>query len=268
MDRNLPDARRNQPWAHLQSMHSQHLRTFANHPAQPQTGLDSPLDRMDSESLDIQQNGQTQTDLVQDFIFNGTVDPNTPRQSSGFDGSFDFSAPVDDLVFPAAWASMPTQPLPGYDTSFTAANPSVDFALDQGNSSEVTRQDVEVASAASAASSSSTNTGPRRHGRRARGEARRGQPRPTGWTEDEVGILVRMYAERDVNEHVSSVTKRIAQALGKSTGAVEAKHWRLRGGDPKASKNRRGGCGNARGGRGGGSGRGGSGGAGAAGLAV
>lgn len=69
---------------------------------------------------------------------------------------------------------------------------------------------AQSAETASLASTSSTASGTRERGRRARGEVRRGQPKPRGWTEEEVSILMRMYAERNVNQPVSEGTRRIA----------------------------------------------------------
>lgn len=95
--------------------------------------------------------------------------------------------------------------------------------------------------------------------RRGRGVARRGQPRPRGWTTEEEQTLLRMHAEGKDGDKPSDITKRVAKALGKSVSAVEGKYWRLRGGDPKAYKKncKRGeGPGGYRGGRGGGGGGG------------
>lgn len=98
--------------------------------------------------------------------------------------------------------------------------------------------------------------------RRGRGEARRGQPRPRGWSAEEERTMLRIYAENQGVEKPGETTKRIAQVLGKSVSAVEGKYWRLRGGDPKAYKKNckrgggPGGYGRGRGGRGGGGGRG------------
>lgn len=78
------------------------------------------------------------------------------------------------------------------------------------------------------------------HNRRARGEARRGQPRPSRWTADEERTLTQMYAQRKDTEQSSEIASRVAEMLGKSTVAVEAKHWRLLGGEPKAYKKKRG----------------------------
>lgn len=92
--------------------------------------------------------------------------------------------------------------------------------------------------------------------------ARRGQPRPRGWTAEEERTMLRIYAENQGVEKPGDTTKRIAQVLGKSVSAVEGKYWRLRGGDPKAYKKKckrgggPGGYGEGRGGRGGGGGRG------------
>lgn len=232
VDYNPPSIQPGRPWKNLQSMHSQHLRTFEGAPAQPFHGMGALLDfHMQHNSFDLEQARPNQNDFFQGYVF--------PEPS------------------------IPTQPVAGPNTGLAATDPSLGFDLNQETTPDITTQGAETASVAS---TSTTSSGAR--GRRARGEVRRGQPKPNGWTEDEVRILLRMYAERDVNENVSAVTKRIARTLGKSTGAVEAKHWRLRGGDPKASKNRRGGCGGRRGGKGGRNGRGGSGGAGGAGLAV
>lgn len=103
--------------------------------------------------------------------------------------------------------------------------------------------------------------------RRARGEARRGQPRPSQWTSEEERVLMQMHAQR-TTEQPAEINKRAAETLGKSTGAVEAKYWRLRGGDPKAYKKKRSCRGGPRGGRGDYGGRGGHGGSGSAGQTV
>lgn len=262
---NPPGTRPYRPWTSLQTMHSQCLTTFGGNTAQPFHSFGSSLDvQMDSDTLDAQRPEPNRDDFFQGFVALEPVETTSQRTHS-FPGSVDSSAPDNVFFLPEALASIPSQPIPGPNTPFIVAGPSLNFDLNQGTPSQTAAQGAETASVASASSTSSCARG---RGRGARGEVRRGQPKPNGWTDDEVGILVRMYAERKVDEQVSDVTKRIANALGKSTGAVEAKHWRLRGGDPKASKNRRGGCGGARGGKGGRNGRGGSGGAGSAGLAV
>lgn len=105
--------------------------------------------------------------------------------------------------------------------------------------------------------------------RRGRGIARRGQPRPRGWTREEEQTLLRMHAESKDEDKPRDITKRVAKALGKSVSAVEGKYWRLRGGDPKAYKKnckRQGDPGGYRGGRGGGDGGGGRGGGGVGGM--
>lgn len=209
---------------------------------------------MNSDSLLAQQTGSNQSYPFQGFVPTGNTTPTTFQQVPRFGGSSDFSAHSGGLNLPEALASIPTWPTPENNASFNPANPSLGLTLDQRTSSRMATQSAETTSLASA---SSTTIGTREHGRRPRGEVRRGQPKPRGWTEEEVGILMRMYAERNINQPVSEVTRRIAETLGKSTGAVEAKYWRLRGGDPKASKNRRGGCGGGRGGRVGRNGRGG-----------
>lgn len=223
---NPPGIRTQRPWKSLQTMHSQRLTTFGGNAAQPFHGFGSSLDiQTHSDGLDAQRPRPTRNELFQGFVASETVN-GTPQQTHRFSGSFNFAAPGNGFFLPEALASIPSQPVPGPNTPLTYLN--------QGTTPlAIATQGSEIASVAS---TSSTSGGTHGCGRGARGEVRRGQPKLNGWTDDEVDILVRMYAERDVDEQVSDVTKQIAKALGKSTGAVEAKHWRLRGGDPKASK--------------------------------
>lgn len=271
-DRNpySPSLRTDRPWASLQTMHTRQIGPLGVTPAQSFYGFVSTLDvQIHFDILAIQQTTSNEDHSFQGFAAPGTIDSTTSRQTPGASGSFETSYPSNGFVLPEVLAPNPSQLMPGPNLPFNDADPSLSIDLDQNPPSQIATQSAETASVASA---SSTRSGDGGRGRRTRGEVRRGQPKPSSWTDDEVRILLRMYAERKDNESVSEVTKKIAQTLGKSTGAVEAKHWRLRGSDPKASKNKRGGCGGTRGGRGGHNGRrggsGGAGGAGSAGLAA
>lgn len=158
----------------------------------------------------------------------------------------------------------PSQPFPGANPSFGFWDQPIDPMLSQGFLPIIATQGVEAPDVTSTSVDSGHTR--RRQGTRARGEARRGLPRPRNWTADEERTLMRMYAESRTIENGDSepkipkgTNKRVAAALGKTPGAVEAKYWRLQGGDPKAYRNKCGRRGGPRGGRGGSGGRDGNG---------
>lgn len=234
------DKQSDRPWSHLQNKHSSRTFRLRSEPVQYFAGLGTPFVYPAWFNT-----GEVfgPTSAQDGFNSLGALNTAVLQLSPSTSGSFGFAAPSSPFLLPEAVGPAPLQPFPDRNSSFTISNPFLGF-----------QDNVGTQSLGSAAAVSSENLVQRRtqppstRARGARGEARRGQPRPRGWTTDEERTLLRIYTEEKEkcgkSQLPTDVIKQIAEAMGKSYSAVVAKYWRLQGGDPKAykkNKNHRGG---------------------------